>query len=134
MKSDLDLVINSSGLTDFNPDLRTALNVNVDGTLQVLDFLKHCRRARLLHLSTCYVAGSRDGRIREQLQPDYTPIGTADIAAVHLDELQRHLKLFGDGLRLWLLDAAFAEVEAVSLHLDPRLFQPQCHTRGIDAS
>jgi long-chain acyl-CoA synthetase len=74
----LDLVVNSSGLTDFNPDLRTAVNVNVDGTLQLLDFVKRCRRASLLHLSTCYVAGSRDGRIREQLLPDYTPCSAAD--------------------------------------------------------
>ena len=30
LRADLDLIINSSGLTDFNPDLRDALAVNVD--------------------------------------------------------------------------------------------------------
>jgi long-chain acyl-CoA synthetase len=69
----LDLVINSSGLTDFNPDLREALSINVDATLNVLDFIRQSDHASLLHLSTCYVVGARDGRIAEELQPDYTP-------------------------------------------------------------
>ncbi len=43
MKSDLDLVINSSGLTDFNPDLRQALSINIDGTLHLIDFLRQLR-------------------------------------------------------------------------------------------
>lgn len=71
--SQLDLIINSSGLTDFNPDLREALSINVDGALQLLDFLRRCRHAALLHLSTCYVVGFRDGRISEALAPHYTP-------------------------------------------------------------
>ncbi|HKC87603.1 MAG TPA: SDR family oxidoreductase, partial [Blastocatellia bacterium] len=52
VKSDLDLVINSSGLTDFNPDLRQALSINIDGALHLIDFLRRCDRAALLHLST----------------------------------------------------------------------------------
>jgi len=69
----LDLVVNSSGLTDFNPDLRDALASNVDAVVHVLDFLHECQHAALLHLSTCYVAGARDGRIHEELEPNYTP-------------------------------------------------------------
>lgn len=69
----LDLIINSSGLTDFNPDLRTALTVNVDGTVHLLDFLRRTDHAALLHLSTCYVIGERDGRVTEELTPNYTP-------------------------------------------------------------
>ena len=75
LRSSLDLVINSSGLTDFNPDLRDALAGNVDAAANVLDFVRSCQHAGLLHLSTCYVAGARDGRIPEQLQSNYTPIG-----------------------------------------------------------
>lgn len=81
MKSDLDLVINSSGLTDFNPDLRQALSINIDGTLRLIDFLRQCDRATLLHLSTCYVVGYRDGRITERIEPNYTPKGLADFDA-----------------------------------------------------
>ncbi len=69
----LDLVINSSGLTDFNPDLRDALSSNVDAAVHLLDFMKQCDHAALLHLSTCYVVGARDGRVPEELVPDYTP-------------------------------------------------------------
>lgn len=78
---DLDLVINSSGLTDFNPDLRQALTINVDGTIHMLDFIRECDHAALLHLSTCYVVGYRDGRIEEELVADYTPRGLAGFDA-----------------------------------------------------
>jgi long-chain acyl-CoA synthetase len=81
LKSELDLVINSSGLTDFNPDLRQALLINIDGTLAVIDFLRRCDHATLLHLSTCYVVGYRDGRITETLTPNYTPKDVADFDA-----------------------------------------------------
>src|SRR5208282_1450942 len=37
---DLDLIINSSGLTDFNPDLRDALAVNVDSTYHLIEFIR----------------------------------------------------------------------------------------------
>ncbi|MBI3952019.1 MAG: SDR family oxidoreductase [Acidobacteria bacterium] len=69
----LDLVVNSSGLTDFNPDLRDALTINIDGTLHLLNFIRECDHAGLLHLSTCYVVGQRDGRVPEELHPNYTP-------------------------------------------------------------
>ncbi len=71
----LDLVVNSSGLTDFNPDLRLALSINVDATVHVLDFIRQSDHAGLLHLSTCYVVGQRDGRILEEIRPNYTPAG-----------------------------------------------------------
>jgi long-chain acyl-CoA synthetase len=71
----LDLVLNSSGLTDFNPDLRDALTSNVRAVVHLLDFLRQSDHAALLHLSTCYVAGARDGRIEETLAPDYNPAG-----------------------------------------------------------
>ncbi len=81
LRARLDLVINSSGLTDFNPDLRDALETNVDAALNVLDFARSCDHAGLLHLSTCYVAGARDGRVSERLRPNYTPAGIADFDA-----------------------------------------------------
>lgn len=80
-QTQLDVVINSSGLTDFNPDLRQALAINIDGTIHALDFLRECSHASLLHLSTCYVVGFRDGRIPETLNINYTPKGIADFDA-----------------------------------------------------
>ena len=69
----LDLIVNSSGLTDFNPDLRDALITNTDAAMNVVEFVRATEHAGLLHLSTCYVAGERDGRVTERLIPNYTP-------------------------------------------------------------
>jgi long-chain acyl-CoA synthetase len=70
----LDLVVNSAGLTDFNPDLREALASNVDSTLNLVDFLRTSDHAGLMHLSTCYIVGKRDGRVQEELRENYNPV------------------------------------------------------------
>lgn len=75
LAASVDVIINSAGLTDFNPDLRDALDANVRAMSYLLDFLKTCNRAALLHLSTCYVVGRRDGRVMEELHANYTPRG-----------------------------------------------------------
>jgi thioester reductase-like protein len=69
----LDVIVNSAGLTDFNPDLREALASNVDSATHLLGFLRKCSHAGLMHLSTCYVVGMRDGRVAEELQHNYNP-------------------------------------------------------------
>jgi thioester reductase-like protein len=81
LRPKLDLIINSSGLTDFNPDLRDALAANVDAAVHLAEFVRQSDHAALLHLSTCYVAGTRDGRVTERLRPDYTPAGVAGFDA-----------------------------------------------------
>ncbi len=78
----VDVIVNSSGLTDFNPDVRDALAMNVHATVYVLDFLKECAHGSLLHLSTCYVVGQRDGRVLEELPRNYTPYGLPNYDAV----------------------------------------------------
>ncbi len=80
---DLDLVVNSSGLTDFNPDLREALASNVAPVLHLIEFLRASDHAALIHLSTCYVVGGKDGRVVEEVHPNYTPLGIADFDAEH---------------------------------------------------
>jgi thioester reductase-like protein len=77
----LDLIVNSAGLTDFNPDLRDALASNVDSTINLLDFLRKCDRAGLMHLSTCYVVGMRNGRVCEDLHANYNPAGDPEFDA-----------------------------------------------------
>ncbi len=81
LEKTLDLVVNSSGLTDFNPDLREALASNVVPVLHLIEFLKASDHAGLLHLSTCYVVGARDGRVTEEAQANYTPLGVPDFDA-----------------------------------------------------
>ena len=46
-----------------------------------MEFVRASDHAGLLHLSTCYVAGTRDGRVAERLRPDYTPIDLPDFDA-----------------------------------------------------
>jgi thioester reductase-like protein len=81
LRKNLDLIINSSGLTDFNPDLRDALLTNVDAAVSIVEFVRKSDHSGLLHLSTCYAAGSRDGRVGETLRPNYTPAGVANFDA-----------------------------------------------------
>lgn len=81
LASRLDLILNSAGLTDFNPDLRTALAINVDGMVHLTAFVRECHHAGLLHLSTCFVVGFRDGRVREELVSNYTPNSAKDFDA-----------------------------------------------------
>jgi len=81
LRKNLDLIINSSGLTDFNPDIRDALATNTDAAVNVVDFTRSTDHAGLLHLSTCYVAGEQDGRVSEKLTPNYNPRGIPEFNA-----------------------------------------------------
>jgi thioester reductase-like protein len=81
LQKSLDLIVNSSGLTDFNPDLRDALATNTDAAVNVLEFVRGSDHSGLVHLSTCYVAGEQDGRVSEKLIPNFNPRGLADFDA-----------------------------------------------------
>jgi long-chain acyl-CoA synthetase len=100
----LDLIVNSSGLTDFNPDLREALASNVTPVLHLLEFLRASDHAALMHLSTCYVVGAKDGRVVEDVQPNYTPLGVADFDAEHelhfLQEVVAHAEARAESLEI----------------------------------
>ncbi|HEY4243654.1 MAG TPA: AMP-binding protein [Kofleriaceae bacterium] len=60
----LDVVLNSAGLVSFAPSLESALRINALGAKNVLDLARKAG-ARLVHVSTCYVAGQRDGDVWE---------------------------------------------------------------------
>ena len=81
LQRSLDVIANSAGLTDFNPDLRDALSSNVDSAINLLEFLRKCEHAGLMHLSTCYVVGMRDGRVTEDLRRNYNPANHPDFDA-----------------------------------------------------
>ncbi|MEP2102501.1 MAG: SDR family oxidoreductase [Parasphingorhabdus sp.] len=59
---EIDLVIHSAAITDFNVSEAVYRNVNIGGVANVLATL---RKARLLHISTAYVCGPKDGPIAE---------------------------------------------------------------------
>src|SRR5690349_18139813 len=58
------VVINSAGLVSFTPSLESALRINAMGAKNVLDCARRLN-AKLVHVSTCYVAGRRDGDVWE---------------------------------------------------------------------
>ena len=87
----LDLVVNSAGLTDFNPDLRDAIASNVDSATNLVEFLRRSDHAGLMHLSTCYVVGMRDGRVDEDLQDNYNPKYDKDFSAAEEIESLREM-------------------------------------------
>jgi long-chain acyl-CoA synthetase len=60
----LTVIINSAGLVSFAPSLESALRINAMGAKNVLDAARKAG-ARLCHVSTCYVAGKRDGDVWE---------------------------------------------------------------------
>ncbi len=65
VQADVDVVLNSAGLVNFNPPLDDALEVNTYGAREVADFALKTRGKKLVHISTCFVAGNRSGWIRE---------------------------------------------------------------------
>lgn len=88
----LDAIIHVAGLTDFAPDPRKALETNVEGAIHAADLAARCERAVLIHTSTCYVAGTRQGRIAEEVLST-TPLGRpwdAEAELAHLQALACH--------------------------------------------
>src|SRR3712207_2383494 len=63
--SPIDVLINSAGNVTFNPTLESALRTNVVGTQNVIAFARRMPRPALVHISTCFVAGSRSGPVWE---------------------------------------------------------------------
>jgi long-chain acyl-CoA synthetase len=92
----LDLVVNSAGLTDFNPDLRDAVSSNVESAEHLLNFVRASDHAALMHLSTCYVVGMRDGCVTENLHDSYNPANVKNFDAereiASLREMMQHIE------------------------------------------
>ncbi|MBL9005322.1 MAG: AMP-binding protein [Myxococcales bacterium] len=69
----LDLIINCAGLVSFNPSLESALRINVYGVRYVLELARKTG-AKVVHVSTCFVAGRREGEVWEdEPLPGYFP-------------------------------------------------------------
>jgi long-chain acyl-CoA synthetase len=60
----IHVIINSAGLVSFAPSLESALRINANGAKNVLDVARKLG-ARLVHVSTCFVAGQREGDVWE---------------------------------------------------------------------
>lgn len=93
---DVDLVVNCAGLVDFFPELGKALSVNVDGALHAAEFVRRSSRAALLHVSTIFVSGQRQGRIEETLKVDETPAGISLNAETEYREAREAVERIAD--------------------------------------
>ncbi|KAL8130097.1 hypothetical protein V2J09_019252 [Rumex salicifolius] len=66
MFRNMDVIINSAATTNFDERYEVSLLVNTFGVKNILDFAKKCINLKVLvHISTAYVCGERDGLILE---------------------------------------------------------------------
>ncbi len=61
----INLVVNSAATVTFDERLDWAVDLNTRGPQRLLQFAKDCGDVPFLHVSTCYVCGTRDGVIVE---------------------------------------------------------------------
>jgi long-chain acyl-CoA synthetase len=98
-RGEIDAVVHCAGLVNFEASLEKSLSVNTTGVANVIEFCRK-RGAALLHVSTCYAAGSADGhRFEDDIPIDWCPNGRRNF------KLRREIR---DAL------AAIARVEAES--------------------
>jgi long-chain acyl-CoA synthetase len=77
----VDAVVNVAGVVDFNPPLDEALAANAFGAQNLVTFARALGGARILHTSTCYVAGRRAGPIHEEDPRGYPFPRAAELGA-----------------------------------------------------
>jgi len=82
-----DLFVHCAGLTDFAPDPLEALSINVAGAKHAAD-LAAALSARLVHVSTAFVAGVADGDVPESIEPGRAPNGQMFSVAAETRGLQ----------------------------------------------
>jgi len=66
LRGTIDAVINVAGVVDFNPPLDDALDANAFGAQNLVDLARALGDVPVMHTSTCYVAGTRKGLVREE--------------------------------------------------------------------
>ncbi len=96
MANRLDAVVHFAGLTDFQPDPRQALHVNVSGAVHAADYAALLPTPRLLHVSTAFVAGNRSGRIPETLEVGVSPNGSRFDPRVEVEDAWRRISTLSE--------------------------------------
>ena len=101
IRGKVDVLVNSSGVVDFNPPLDKSLEVNAFGMQNLVALAKDLGDIPFMHTSTCYVAGDRTGQV-DEINPLSFPFPKADeLALEHWDpereiaecmEMVRHAK------------------------------------------
>jgi long-chain acyl-CoA synthetase len=66
LEGSIDGLVNVAGIVDFNPPLDDALDANAFGAQNLVALARALGDVPIFHTSTCYVAGTREGLIREE--------------------------------------------------------------------
>jgi long-chain acyl-CoA synthetase len=64
LQGKVDIVVNLAGVVDFDPPVNESVEPNVYGIQHLIELVR-LLEARLVHVSTAYVAGKKNGRISE---------------------------------------------------------------------
>lgn len=74
LKGTVDVVVNLAGVVDFDPPVNESFETNVYGVEHLIALVR-LLDAKLVHVSTSYVAGKKNGRIAEDVPIDgYFPL------------------------------------------------------------
>jgi long-chain acyl-CoA synthetase len=65
LRGTIDAVVNVAGVVDFNPPLDESIEANAFGAQNLVALCKELGGAPLMHTSTCYVCGDREGYVPE---------------------------------------------------------------------
>ena len=89
----VNVIMNSAASIDFNQRLDQAIQINVLGTLKILDLAKRCKNiASFVQISTCYVNCDKpEGWIEEKVYPisrDYKEL-LNEILSLSVEEIER---------------------------------------------
>src|SRR5881296_1170361 len=77
LKDKVDVVVNLAGVVDFDPPVNESFDTNIYGTEHLIELVQ-LLNAKLVHVSTSYVAGKKNGRIPEDVSIGYFPFRDAD--------------------------------------------------------
>jgi long-chain acyl-CoA synthetase len=69
LKGKVDIVVNLAGVVDFDPPVNESVEPNVYGTKHIIELVQ-LLNARLVHVSTAYVAGKKNDKISEDVPID----------------------------------------------------------------
>src|SRR2546422_2770698 len=76
LKDKVDVVVNLAGVVDFDPPVNESFHTNIYGTEHLIGLVQ-LLNAKLVHVSTSYVAGKKNGRIPEDVSIGYFPFRDA---------------------------------------------------------
>lgn len=73
--NDVDVTVNFAADLRFNAPLDEMLKSNTQGPLNIAEFISTAKKSKLVHVSTCYVAGMADGNVEEKVNQKVSPSG-----------------------------------------------------------